>query len=154
MSIERVSEIEYRISGLPRGIRQNLDEEAYYESEDENGRRPSDRARDQKRDWLTEQGWDSYVAASGEVKPWWPGMGYPDPIRRITDENRDSIDRAFYLDRLRKAAVFAPEVQWLIEQGLWDITSLLSYKTDGTITVSFANAGDAERFASAFKVAA
>jgi hypothetical protein len=135
-------------------MRQNLDDEAYYESEDENGGRPSDRARDHKRDWLTEQGWDSYVSAGGEVKPWWPGMGYPDPIRRITDENRDSLDRAFYLERLRKAAMSTPEVQWLVEQGLWNITSLLSYQTDGSIVVTFANAVDAERFASTFRIAA
>jgi hypothetical protein len=150
VSIERISVTEYLVKGLPQNMRENLDDEAYYEGEDENGGRQSERARDQYRAWLTHQGWDTYIDADGVAQSWYPGMGDPDPVRRVTDADRPTLDRAFYISRLESAAKKTPEGKWLAEHGLWNQAFLDSYKRSGSIVVTFPSEVHAALFAEQF----
>ncbi|KQN28084.1 hypothetical protein ASF00_09250 [Sphingomonas sp. Leaf34] len=135
-------------------MRENLDDEAYYEGEDANGGRQSERARDQHRAWLTQQGWDAYVDDNGALQSWYPGMDYPDPVRRVTRDNQAELDREFLRVRLQRAVLETAEGKWLLEQGLFDPTLLGSYETDGSVGISFKDEADAARFSIQFRAGA
>jgi hypothetical protein len=146
--IERLSETEFMLHGLPKGMMANLDTEALYESDEEG--RQSERARDLRRKWRTEQGWDTYVDADGTRQSWYPGFDLPDPIKRLTRENEEAVDAEFFIYRVQKAVQASPEGAWLAERRLWDDSWVETYKTAGQLRITLQDAGAADQFAQAF----
>lgn len=146
--IERLSTTAFRLSGLPTGMMQNIDDEAYYGHPSR-----AEQVSDKWRAFLTQQGRDTYIDQAGELQPWYPGMGYPEPLRRLTPDERPGLERAFFHLRIAHAVAASPEGQWLIRENLWQYEAVLTYSPNGSLVVELGSQAHGDRFAEAFNSA-
>ncbi|PZT94147.1 hypothetical protein [Sphingomonas sp.] len=129
--IERLSPTSFRLSGLAKGLDPNLDDEAFY-------------------------GGDEQIASSEKAKDmftaWAREKGHEEAGKRMTPEQEDALEQAFWEYRIATLAAERPEGAWLREQGLWQDCWADAYKQNGTLEFSLPDVETADRVAAQFSV--
>lgn len=146
MPIAVIDKQEFKLLGLPTGMYDNLDDEAYYGSEE--GR--AERARDRFYDYVHGLGYGMSVMPDGTMKPYYSGLGMPAPVKPLTGAAEKALQTRFFHKRIRDAARATPEFQWLRKAGYKFAYPASTYnRGEGSIRLIF----PAEAQALAFKLA-
>lgn len=130
--IERLSPTSFRLSGLPKGLFPNLDDESHFGGEE--AIVSSERAANLFYKWARE-------------------MGYEKPGKRMTVAQEEALEQAFWEYRIATFVGQLPEGAWLQEQGLWQNSWADDYNLlPGTIEFNLPDVETADRVAAQFSV--
>lgn len=146
MPIAVIDKHEFKLLGLPTEMYDNLDDEAYYGSEEGQ----AERARDQFYKYVRSLGYGMSVMPDGTMKPYYSGLDMPAPTKPLTVAAEKMLQKRFFKQRVLNAARATPEFQWLKKARYKFTYPASTYsRGDGSLRLIFQN----EAQALAFKLA-
>lgn len=143
MPIATISKNEFKLLGLPSGMYDNLDDEAYYGSNEGQ----AERARDQFYDYAHGLGYNMCVMPDGTREPYYTGVGLPAPEKPLTAAIEKALQKRFFRKRVLDAARATSEFQWLRSARYKFAYPASSYdRRDGSISLIFQSNAQALAF--------
>ena len=109
MPIAVIDKREFKLLGLPDGMYDNLDDEAYYGGDEAQ----TERARDRFFDYAHGLGYNMSTMPDGSTQPYYTGLGMPEPAKPLTRRIEAALQKRFFRKRILEAARATPEFQWL-----------------------------------------
>ena len=126
---------------------EDLDDQALYGSDE----RYSERLRDEFAQFYSDAGFNMFLdEPTGTMQRWYPGMGYPEPEKELTNEDRDEQLKFFFVRRILNEAYATLALKKAKEFSYDYSVNVWTYDRKGTVEVRFNHGSEAEEIAERF----